>query len=72
MRMDSSVGRNPISPNLLTPKERRAELCRLLAIGLVRLHLRERDQVSGLNGESSLHFPLDQSGHATTATRRTT
>ena len=34
---------NPLTPNHMTPTERRAELCSLLALGLVRL--RQRDQV---------------------------
>ncbi|MBB5220105.1 hypothetical protein HNP73_000026 [Amaricoccus macauensis] len=33
---------NPLPPDQMTPAERRAELCRLLALGLVRLM--QRDQ----------------------------
>ena len=61
---------NPLSPFLLTPPERRAELCRILALGLVRLHMRESSELSDDMGESSLHFPPDQSGHATGEHRR--
>jgi hypothetical protein len=31
---------NPLHPRHLSPMERRRELCRLLALGLVRLHMR--------------------------------
>jgi hypothetical protein len=31
---------NPIHPDHLTPKERLAEVCRLLALGVIRLRLR--------------------------------
>lgn len=65
------AGRNPIDPNLLTPRERRAELCRLLALGLVRLRMREGAQVSDDHGDFPLHNSADRSGHATTEKRRT-
>ena len=55
---------NPLPPDLMSPTERRAELCALLAIGLIRLHQREIPQLSDRYGESSLHFPPDQSVHA--------
>ncbi len=58
-------GPNPLSPFHMTPAERRAELCRILALGLVRLLQRQSSELSDGNGESSLHFPPDQSGHAT-------
>jgi hypothetical protein len=50
---------NPLSPALLTPAERRAELCRLLAAGLLRLLSRARDSraKSDDRGEGSLHSP---------------
>lgn len=60
---------NPIHPAHLTPAERRTELCRLLALGIVRLRMRENGQqsskLSALGGESSLDHPLHQSRHAT-------
>ena len=37
---------NPIHPDHLTPKERLAEVCRLLALGLVRLRTRNSGQTS--------------------------
>jgi hypothetical protein len=58
-------GPNPLAPALMTPTERRAELCRILALGLVRLLQRQSSEQSDRTGESSLHFPPDQSGHAT-------
>lgn len=63
--MNRSVGPNPIHPDRLTTKERIAELCRLLALGLVRLKARQSTELSALPGESSLHYPPDRSGHAT-------
>lgn len=56
---------NPINENLLTPAERRAELCGLLALGLIRLRMANRADQSDGNGESSLHSPPDQCRHAT-------
>jgi hypothetical protein len=56
---------NPLSPFHMTPAERRAELCRILALGLVRLMQRQSSELSDRSGESWLHFPPDQSGHAT-------
>ena len=60
---------NPLPPDLMRPLERRAELCRLLALGLVRLHLRAR-QVPGSDEEFRLHSPPGRSGHATPTHRR--
>ena len=37
---------NPIHPDHLSPKERLAEVCRLLALGLVRLRRRNSGQTS--------------------------
>ena len=56
---------NPLPPDRMTPAERRAELCGLLALGLVRLRLREKAQPSADKGESCLHYPPDQCRHAT-------
>ena len=62
---------NPLSPDQMTPAERRAELCGLLALGLVRLRMRETGGVSEDPGESCLHYPADRSVHATPTHRRT-
>ncbi|PQO24011.1 hypothetical protein C2I36_05290 [Rhodobacteraceae bacterium WD3A24] len=58
-------GPNALPPEHMTPAERRAELCGLLAIGLVRLRYRGNAQPSADTGESSLHSPAEQSVHAT-------
>jgi hypothetical protein len=55
---------NPLPPNQLTPVERRAELCALLALGLVRLLQRERGEPSDGTGEIRLHYPADRCRHA--------
>lgn len=64
-------GPNPLAPSVMTPAERRAELCRILALGLVRLHQRQSSQLSDGTGETSLHTLPDQSAHATPTYRRT-
>ncbi|PAU95462.1 hypothetical protein CK240_16460 [Paracoccus salipaludis] len=61
---------NPLSPILMTTAERRAELCRLLALGLTRLRRRDAGEVSDDIGERCLHYPADQCRHATPTHRR--
>lgn len=56
---------NPLHPDQMTPTERRAELCALLALGLIRLMQREQGEPSDRNGEIRLHYPADQCRHAT-------
>ena len=56
---------NPYPAHLMSPAERRAELCRLLALGLVRLRARQSSELSARVGESSLPFAGHRSGHAT-------
>ena len=63
---------NPLNPDRMTPKERLAELTRILALGLIRLRARQSSQVSELTRESCLHYPSDQSGHAKPKRRRIT
>ena len=65
-----AIGPNPLPAARMTPSERRAELCGLLALGLIRLRQASRDEVTGATGESSLHLPPDRSGHATPTDRR--
>ncbi|RYG57855.1 MAG: hypothetical protein EON56_01415 [Alphaproteobacteria bacterium] len=60
---------NPLSPLHMTPAERRAELCRLMALGLVRVLQRQSTDLSEKTGESSLDFPAEQMGHATSQSR---
>ena len=65
---------NRLHPWHLSGKERVSEVCWLLALGLIRLRLRQSSELSAALGESSLHIPPDQSGHAkpnTTESRMT-
>jgi len=62
---------NTLSPELMSPEERRAELCRLLALGVIRFRMRDDRQHSAETGEISLHNSADQSGHATPKERKT-
>lgn len=55
---------NPLPPDKMTAMERRAEMCRLLALGLIRLRQRDATQTSDRNGESSLHNSALPSIHA--------
>jgi len=55
----------------MTAAERRAELCAILARGIVRLRLRDATQVTGDKEKFGLHFPPAQSGHANPSNRRT-
>jgi hypothetical protein len=54
----------------MSPAERRAELCAILAIGLMRLRLRQSSELSVEMENSSVDFAPDQSGHATASDRR--
>jgi hypothetical protein len=62
----------PEPVNLSLPSHIR-EVCRILAIGVMRLRDRnaeDRWRNVTSDGETSLHFLPDQSGHAHPATRR--
>lgn len=61
---------NPLPPDQMTPAERRAEMCGLLALGLRRLLIRDAAQLSDATGESLLHCPPDQWPRATPTHRR--
>lgn len=63
-------GPNPLSAHLMSPRERREELCKILAFGLIRLKQRNASQLSDRTGESSLHIPPDQSGSRPATHRR--
>jgi len=67
----SSATSNALSPAHLSPQDRRAELCRILALGVIRLRMRHDAQHSADNGEIALHNSADQSGHATPKKRKT-
>ena len=62
---------NPIHPDHLTAKERLGEVCRLLALGLLRLRARDHakgrqsSRLSASTGDSSVDYPGTRSGHAT-------
>lgn len=55
---------NPLSPDQMAPEERLAEVCEILARGVVRLHARQSRQLSDATGESCLHSSAHRSGHA--------
>ncbi|NAZ38388.1 hypothetical protein GT358_16345 [Rubellimicrobium sp. CFH 75288] len=61
---------NPLPPDHMPAAERRTELCGLLALGLVRLRMRETGEVSENAGERCLHYPPDQCRHANPTHRR--
>jgi len=61
---------NPLSPHLMSPAERRAVLCRILALGLIRLRMPSSSYLFDRTGESCLHCPPDQCLHATPTHRR--
>ena len=61
---------NPLAPLAMTPAERRTELCGLLALGLLRLQIKNDNKISDSAGESCLHYPPDQCRHATPTHRR--
>lgn len=56
---------NPYPASRLSPAERRAETCAILARGLLRLRAGAWDDPSERNGDICLHSPPDRSGHAT-------
>jgi len=62
---------NPYPTSRMSPVERRTELCRILALGLIRLRMRQSSELSDAIGECSLHSPPDQRAHATPTQRRT-
>jgi hypothetical protein len=62
---------NPLSPGLMSPEERRAEVCAILARGLVRLRMRQAQRQAGDNGDFPLHFSAGQSATAEPLERRT-
>jgi hypothetical protein len=55
---------NPLHPGHMTAAERLDEVAEILAAGLMRLRSRKSSPLSHANGESSLDFSPDQSGHA--------
>lgn len=64
------AGPNMLNPDRMSPVERRAELGRILAAGLIRLMNAKRAELSARGGDGSLHFRPDQSGTAAPTQRR--
>ena len=48
----------------MNTEERLNEVYEILARGVVRLHARQSRQLSGVSGESCLHYGAHRSGHA--------
>ena len=63
---------NALDPTLMMPYERIAELAGILALGVVRLRLRQLRQLSADCGETSLDFTVNQSGCARVESRAET
>lgn len=61
---------NPLPPDRMTSTERHAELCHLLARGIIRLRQREGGHLVEDSGESCLHFTPDRCRYATPTHRR--
>ena len=65
---EQGSGPNPVPPTNMTPSERRGELVRLLALGLVRMNARQSSELFSQTENSFVDLPLNQSGHATRST----
>jgi len=61
---------NPLPTEKMTDSERLAEMCGLLALGLIRLRMQDKEGPSDATGESCLHSPPDQWPRATPTHRR--
>jgi hypothetical protein len=55
---------NPLAAARMSAAERLDEIAEILAAGLMRLRARKSSGLAADFGESSLHFPPDQSGRA--------
>jgi hypothetical protein len=62
---------NPLHPDHMTAADRLAELGQILAAGLMRLHARKSSLLSTDQGDSSVDFLPDRSGHAAAPKWRT-
>ena len=65
----SLAGSNALPPGNMTAAERRAQLCNLLALGLIRVKMNENGNLLEKKGELSLHSSPDLSVHATPSER---
>ncbi|RLP22147.1 hypothetical protein D8676_25815 [Mesorhizobium sp. YM1C-6-2] len=70
LALRSSSRPNPIPAAFLAADERRAELCGLLALGLVRLRSRQSSELSAGPENGLLDCAADRSGHATVVEQR--
>ena len=61
---------NPLHPDKMSPAERRAEIGRILAAGIIRLINANQAKRSVQDGDRSLHFRPNQSGTAGPTQRR--
>lgn len=64
----AQVGLNAIDPDRLTPEERVAEVGRILAAGVLRLHAGKSSPLSADRGDSWVDFLPGQRRHADTLT----
>ena len=55
---------NPLPPDHMRPAERLAELASILALGLVRLKVRQSSELSALTEKGFVDFNAGQGGHA--------
>jgi hypothetical protein len=62
----------PLPPERMSATERRAEVCGLLALGLIRLHQRENRQPAKDSGDIRLHYPGGACRHATSTQQEET
>jgi hypothetical protein len=62
---------NPLKPELMSADERLAEICQILALGLMRLNARKSSELCRNRGESSVDFARLKSGHGGRTNRRT-
>lgn len=58
------IAPNALSPDLMSPAERRAEVAEILAAGLMRLSAAKSSSLSVDCAESFVDFMPDQSRHA--------
>ncbi len=63
---------NPLHPDKISPAERRAEIGRILAAGIIRLINANQAKRSVGDGDGSLHFRPNQSGTAGPTQRKST
>ena len=67
----TATGPNPLHPDRMTAHERRAELCSILARGILRQKSVNSRQLSAQDREFPLHNSADRSGSATPIQWRT-